>query len=132
MAKRLHKEQNLELKYEALLELEKGKTNKEVAQLFGLPANTLSTWKKNKDKIFQAFQQGSATTKRVNVDTYDQVGKVVLKWFKGSENVSVNSALIQAKALYFAKGLAFENFEVSDGWFNLFYFRLFYYVITAI
>ena len=55
MAKRLHKEQNLELKYKALSELEKGKTNKEVAQLFGVPANTLSAWKKNKDKIFQAF-----------------------------------------------------------------------------
>ena len=55
MAKRLHKEQNLELKYKTLSELEKGKTNKEVAQLFGVPANTLSAWKKNKDKIFQAF-----------------------------------------------------------------------------
>ena len=79
MAKRLHKEQNLELKYKALLELEKGKTNKEVAQLFSVPANTLSTWKKNKDKIFQAFQQGRPTTKRVKVDTYDQVNKAMLE-----------------------------------------------------
>ena len=65
MTKRLHKEQNLELKYKSLLEQEKGKTNKEVVQLFGVPANALSKWKKNKDKIFQAFQQESATTKRV-------------------------------------------------------------------
>ena len=63
MAKRLHKEQNLELKYKALLELQEGKTNKEVAQLFGVRVNTFSTWKKNKVKIFQAFQQGSPTTK---------------------------------------------------------------------
>ena len=41
MAKRLHMEQNLELEYTALLELETGKTNKEVAQLFDVPANTL-------------------------------------------------------------------------------------------
>ena len=34
-------EQNLELEYTALLELETGKTNKEVAQLFDVPANTL-------------------------------------------------------------------------------------------
>ena len=52
MAKSLHKERNLELKHNAILELEKGKTNKEVAQLFGVPANTLSTWKKNEDEIF--------------------------------------------------------------------------------
>ena len=92
MAKSIHKEQNLELIYKALLELEKGKTNKEVAQLFGVPANTLSTWKKNKDKIFQAFQQGSATMKRVKIDTYDQVNEAVLKWVKSlrSENVPVN------------------------------------------
>ena len=64
-----------------LLELEKDKTNKEVAQSFGVPSNTLSTWKKNKDKISQTFQQGSATTKRVKFDTYEQVNKAVLKWF---------------------------------------------------
>ena len=65
-----------------MLELEKDKTNKEVAQLFGVPGNTLSTWKKNKDKMFQAFQQGSATTERVKVDTYDQVNKAALKCLK--------------------------------------------------
>ena len=99
------------------MELEKGKSNKEVAQLFGVPAKTLSTWEKNKDKIFEAFQQGSATTKRVKVDTYDQVNKAVLKWFKRlrSENVSVK-VLIKEKALYFAKKLTFNNFRESDGW----------------
>ena len=144
MAKSLHKEQNLELIYKALLELEKGKTNKEVAQLFGVPANTLSTWKKNKDKIFQAFQQGSATMKRVKIDTYDQVNEAVLKWVKSlrSENVPVNGVLIKEKALYFAKELTFENFQASDGWLDkwkkrlgLIFFillKLFYYIITAI
>ena len=65
MAKRINKEQNLELIFKSLLELEKGITNKEVAQLI--------------------FQRGSATTKRVKVDTYDQVNKAVLKWFKGQD-----------------------------------------------
>ena len=38
------------------MELEKGKTNKADAQLLGVPAKTqISTWKNNKDKIFQAF-----------------------------------------------------------------------------
>ena len=54
--KRVHKEVTLELKYKALVELDKGKTNKEVALLFGIPPNTLSTWKKHKPKIIQAFQ----------------------------------------------------------------------------
>ena len=107
MGKRLHKEQNLELKYKALLDLEKGKTNKEVAQLFGVPANTLSTWKKNKDKIFQVFQQGSSKTKRVKVDTYDQVNRAVLKRFKmlRCENVPANT-LRKSNAIL---GLYFGN-----------------------
>ena len=37
------KERKLEMKYKALLELEKGMSNKEVANSFGVPANTLST-----------------------------------------------------------------------------------------
>ena len=107
MGKRLHKEQNLELKYKAWLDLEKGKTNKEVAQLFGVPANTLSTWKKNKDKTFQVFQQGSSKTKRVKVDTYDQVNRAVLKRFKmlRCENVPANT-LRKSNAIL---GLYFGN-----------------------
>ena len=35
-----------------MLELETGQTTTAVAQLFGVPANTLSTWKKNEDEIF--------------------------------------------------------------------------------
>ena len=102
MAKRLHKEQNLEFNYKAVLELERNKTNKEFAQLLGTPANTLSTWKKNKDKLFQAFEEGSATAKKMKVDTYDQVNKavLVLRWFRRprSKNVPVNDVLIKEKA----------------------------------
>ena len=143
MAKMLHKEQNLELKYKALLELEKGKTNKDIAQLFGVSAYRLSTWKKDKDKIFQAFQQGNSTTKRVKVDIYDLVNKAVLNWFErlSFKNVPVHGVLIKEKTLYFAKELTFESFQASDGWLGnmkkksgliLFHFRLFYYTITAI
>lgn len=116
--KRSHKEHNLEVKYKALLEFEKGKSNKDVSKLFGVPANTLSTWKKNKSKIFEAFQKGSTSTKRVKVDTYDQVNKAVLRWFTKmrSENVPVNGILIKEKALYFAEELKAEKFQASDGW----------------
>ena len=57
MTKRLHKEQNLQLKYKTILNLAKGQTNKEVAQLFGVSAKTLSTWKNNKDKIRECYDK---------------------------------------------------------------------------
>ena len=45
--KRKHKEVTLKIKYDALKELDKGKSNKDVAnQLFQIPGGTLATWKK--------------------------------------------------------------------------------------
>ena len=54
--KRKHHEVTLKLQYEALKELEKGRTNKDVVNQFSIPGNTLATWKKNKEKFFEAFQ----------------------------------------------------------------------------
>ena len=96
--------------------------------------------KKSKDKIFEAFQKRSATTKRLKVDTYDKVSKAVLKWFARlrSENVPVSGVLIKEKALYFAKESNFEKFQASDGWLDkwkkrlvlIFYFRSIFKYIT--
>ena len=54
--KRKHNEVTLKVKYEALKELEKGRPNKDVANQFGIPGSTLATWKKSKEKIFDAFE----------------------------------------------------------------------------
>ena len=81
MAKRLHIDQKPETKCKALLELEKGKSNKEVAQSFGIPPNTLSTWKKSKGRVFETYKNGNAKIKRMKPDTYEQVKEAVLKWF---------------------------------------------------
>ena len=54
--KRKHYEVTLKVKYEALKGLEKGRPNKDVANQFSIPGSTLATWKKNKEKICEAFQ----------------------------------------------------------------------------
>ena len=99
MSKRHRVDQKLETKYKALVELEKGKSNKEVAKSFGIPPNTLSTWKKNKEKVFEAYNKGNAKTKRMKSDTYEQVNNAVLKWFTRIrvENVPVSGILIKEK-----------------------------------
>ena len=43
------------IKYKALKELEKGTPHKDVASLFGEPKNTLSTWKRNKEKSLESI-----------------------------------------------------------------------------
>ena len=54
--KRKHHEVTLKVKYKALKELEKGRPNKDVANQFSISVSTLATLKKNKVKIFEAFQ----------------------------------------------------------------------------
>ena len=46
-------------KYSTLKEVEDGKTKSQVAAKYGIPKNTLSTWLKNKDKIFEAIKKGN-------------------------------------------------------------------------
>ena len=40
-------------------DLEKGLSEKDVAEKYGLPRNTISTWVKNKSKYFAALKQSS-------------------------------------------------------------------------
>ena len=46
-------------KYSALKEVEDGKTKSQFTAKYGIPKNTLSTWLKNKDKIFEVTKKGS-------------------------------------------------------------------------
>ena len=56
-------------------------------------------------------------------------------------NVPVNGVLVKEKPLYFVKEMTYKNFQASEGWLDkwkkrlgliFFYFRLFYYIITAV
>ena len=44
-------DKSYKIKYKALKELEKGTPHKDVARMFEVPKNTLSTWKKHKEKM---------------------------------------------------------------------------------
>ena len=43
-------------KCQALKDLEKRESNKDVAAKYNVPKNTLSTWVKNKEKLFYALK----------------------------------------------------------------------------
>ena len=80
--------------------------------------NTLSTWKKNRDKIVTAFKCcGETKRQRIKEGTYEQVNLACYKWLlvQRSENTPVNGKAIQEKALDYAKQLNVETFQASDG-----------------
>ena len=89
-----------------LKELETGVPQKEVALRFGMQKSTLSTWKRNKTKIEEAYHAGLGN-KRMRPEKYEDLNKALMEWFLNcrSENIPLNGPLLKEKA----------NFQASDG-----------------
>ena len=67
-------DKSYKIKYKALKELEKGTPHKDVARMFEVPKNTLSTWKKHKVKIYENYERELGAT-RVKPKKYEAVTK---------------------------------------------------------
>ena len=93
-------------------------TNKEASEKFGVPKNTISTWMKNKDKLFEGLEQSFSDAKKMRGCDYEQVDKAVLKWFslQRSQNVPIDGQILKENALQFAKIFNFPTFKASDEW----------------
>ena len=116
--KRKHREVTLKVKYEALKELEKGRPNKDVAKRFSIPGSTLAIWKKNKEKIFGAFQNLSLKRQRVKAGTYEKLNKALLKWFTSmrGNNIPFSGSILLEKTHEFVKAFNYNDFTASNGW----------------
>ena len=57
-ANRSHSDRSLKVKYEVIHKLEKGASRKDLAQKYTILPNTISTWKNNKNKIFESYEKG--------------------------------------------------------------------------
>ena len=60
-------------------EPESGLSNKEIAAKYRVPKNTVSTWFKNKAKLFIALEQCSNKREKLRVSDYKRVDDVVFK-----------------------------------------------------
>ena len=96
--KRKHHEVTLKVKYEALKELEKGRPNKGALNQFSIPGSTFATWKKNKEKIFEAFQNSSLKQQRVNTGTYEKLKEALLKWFTSMRGNNITMSYSSRKS----------------------------------
>ena len=116
--KRKLKNAKLIQKCQIIRQTEKGMTNKEASEKFGVPKNTISTWMKKKDKLFEGLEQSSSDAKKMRRCDYEQVDKAVFKWFSlhRSQNVPIDGPILKEKAFQFAKSFNFPTFKASDGW----------------
>ena len=114
-----YKYKSIKDKYNALKEVEDGKTKSQVAAKYGIPKNTLSTWLKYKDKIFEATKKGSNSKRqRLRQDTFANLDEAMLKWLLvvRSRDEAVSALVFKTKATEFAEKMNVENSKVSDGW----------------
>ena len=115
--KRKHHEATLKVKYKALKELEKGRPNKDIGSQFSIPGSTLATWKKNKEKISEAFPNSSLKRQRVKIGTYKLLNEALMKWFTSmrGNNISIRGPILLKKAHEFAKAFNYNDFTALNG-----------------
>ena len=105
-------------KIEAILAVDKGQKKCEIARRFGIPANTLSTWIKNRDKIFETYDANNPNRKRQRLSMYTDVEEALLRWFTHARTnaVAVSGPVLIAQARKFADALGYSDFQCSAGW----------------
>ena len=107
-------------KYNALKEVEDGKT--EVAAKYGIPKNTLPSWLKNKDKIFEATKKESNSKRqRLRHGTFANLDQAMFKWLLvvRSRDVAVSALVFKTKATEFAEKILNQIYNADE--FGLFY-----------
>ena len=78
--------ETLKEKCDILSHIEKGMINKEAADKFNVPKNTISTWIKNKEKFFQELEESTQSTKNYVVVNIEKLTRLCLNGllYKGS------------------------------------------------
>ena len=106
-------DKSYKIKYISLKEIEKGTPRKDVLLMFEVPKNTLSTWKKNKEKIYENYKR------RAKPQKYEAVNKAVMKrlLIMRSDNIPINEPMFKEKAHKFPEQLNLEDFDMlpTDG-----------------
>ena len=59
------------------LPYEKDMASKHASEKFGVPKDTISTWIRNKAKLFSALQKTSSSTKKIRSSNYKELDNVV-------------------------------------------------------
>ena len=117
--KRTLNRKSIKDKYNALEEVEDGKTRPQVAAKYDMLKNTLSTWLKNKDKVFEATKKGSNSKRqRLRQDIFANLDQTMFKWLLviRSRDVAVLALVFKTKATKVTEKMNVENFKSSDDW----------------
>ena len=125
MAKRkLQTELSLQQKSEVLLLIQKGESQRKLAEPYGVSKMTIANIKKNEHFIINSVESnGSQNRKRKMRKTEnEEVNNIMLQFFIKcrAESIPVSGPMLQAKAAEIASSLQIEKFSASNGWLGAF------------
>ena len=71
-------------------------TNKEAADKFDVSKNIISTWIKNKQKIFQVLEESATSTKKLCGCPNEKANKALFEWFvlQRGQNTPIDWSMI--------------------------------------
>lgn len=122
MAKRCQKELNLEEKIQ-LIRKSGGRSQKSLADEFGISRSSVQNVLKKKDALLQAYEDNEpAQKKRRNACRFQDVNDEVWTWFcrMRAANVPISGPLLQERALCIAAAAGVSDFKASSGWLHKF------------
>ena len=114
--KRKYTHKILRKKFQALKDLEKRESNKDVTAKYNVARNTLSTWVKNKEKLFDALKKGTNVKRqKFKAGNHELMDQGIFNWFLNMriQNVPLSAFIIQERAVTFAKELKTFRLQMS-------------------
>ena len=80
------------------------------ANHYAIPGSTLATWKKNKEKIFDAFENSLLKGQRLKTGIYEKLNEALFKWFTSmrGNNIPINGPILLEKAHEFSKAFDYS------------------------
>ena len=96
------------------------KTQKQLAEEFGIPGSTLRTILKNRSKIVEVV--GGCKRQKLRAGQYEDLEEILLEWFHQARatNLPISGPILKEKAFEIAGRLSIEDFSASCGWLDRF------------
>ncbi|KAK9722736.1 CENP-B N-terminal DNA-binding domain [Popillia japonica] len=102
-------------------ELEAGRSTSDISRQFNLPKSTVSTIKKNKEKLKEAINLNVSRLRRIRKPIRKDVDNGLIRWFSYQRNqrAKITGEMLKLKAEKLGK-LQNTNFTCSRGWMDRF------------
>ena len=107
----------------AILEYEKGERRKsEIAKMFNVPHNTLSSWIRMADSIKEGMSKYDPNRCKMRSGTFAELESELFQWCCAvrEQNVQLNGPIILEKAKDLAEQMGLKDCNISTSWLERF------------